>query len=184
MDDQNLIVLIKLGDKNAFSLLVKRYKELGLSLVMKIIENREDAEEVLQDAFLRVYKGIRSFNGESKFSTWFYKIIFNASITFKEKRTYKTLNIVTVSPDNFKTPNDNYFDSKYFHNKVLSALESLPVEEKLIATLFYLHQQKNSEIGKIMGIPENTVKVKLYRIRHKLQKLLSNIKNDFIYGHN
>lgn len=179
MDDKDLIELIKNGDKNAFALLVKKYKEFGFSLSLKIVENHEDAEEVMQDAFMKVYKGIKLFRGDSKFSTWFYKIIFNTSITFKEKKSKNDKIVDLTTFGDYNLQYENHFDSKYILKQLQNALDRLPMDERTIATLFYLQEQKISEIGIIIGISENLVKVKLFRIRKKLQKLLSNIKNEF-----
>jgi len=89
IDDQHYINLVLQGDANAFSILVDRYKDLVFTLTLRLLKNREEAEEVPQDTFVKVYKSLAKFKGNSKFSTWIYKIIYNTSLDrIKKNKKY------------------------------------------------------------------------------------------------
>src|ERR1017187_5828368 len=79
-DDQHCIHLVRQGDTNAFAVLVDRYKNMVFTLLLKMLKDREEAEEVAQDTFVKIYKSLSKFNGESKFSTWIYKVAFNTCL--------------------------------------------------------------------------------------------------------
>ena len=93
-NDQYYINLITQGDTIAFSVLVERYKDLVFTLTYRILKNREDAEEASQDTFIKAYKSLSKFKGDSKFSTWIYKIAYNTSLD----RLKKTKPLWTRSP--------------------------------------------------------------------------------------
>ena len=80
IDDQHYIRLVREGDTNAFAVLVDRYKDMVFTLSLKMLKDREEAEEVSQDTFLKIYKSLSKFNGEAKFSTWIYKVAFNTCL--------------------------------------------------------------------------------------------------------
>src|SRR5210317_1931241 len=79
-NDQQLIDRIINGDHSAFTILVDRYKDLVFSLALKMLKNREEAEEVSQDTFIKVFKSLDKFKGDSKFSTWIYKVAYNTCL--------------------------------------------------------------------------------------------------------
>src|ERR1700704_5826586 len=79
-DDQYYIRSVRDGGTNAFAVLVDRYKDMVFTLSLKMLKNREEAEEVSQDTFVKIYKSLNKFNGESKFSTWIYKVAFNTCL--------------------------------------------------------------------------------------------------------
>ena len=80
VNDEHYIRLVKEGDTNAFAVLVNRYKDMIFTLSLKMLKDREEAEEVSQDTFVKIYKSLGKFNGEAKFSTWIYKIAFNTCL--------------------------------------------------------------------------------------------------------
>src|SRR5664279_3132392 len=90
LDDQHYICLVKEGDTNAFAVLVDRYKDMVFTLSLKMLKDREEAEEVSQDIFVKVFKSLSKFNGESKFSTWVYKVAFNTCLdSLKKKKRWQ-----------------------------------------------------------------------------------------------
>ncbi len=94
-DDQHYINLVMKGDTNAFAVLVDRYKDMVFTLSLKMLKGREEAEEVSQDTFLKIYKSINKFNGESKFSTWIYKVAFNTCLD-RLKKNKRLQPVVTI----------------------------------------------------------------------------------------
>jgi len=89
--DSDITELVRSGDSRAFAELVRRYKDRALSLCLRLLKNREDAEEALQDSFVRAYNGLADFRQESKFSTWFYRIVYNNCLTRVERRQPKSI---------------------------------------------------------------------------------------------
>ena len=175
-NDQDLIAKVLDGDTNAFSVLVNRYKDLVFSLALKMLKNREEAEEISQDAFIKVYKSLHKFKGDSKFSTWIYKVVYNSCLDrLKQyKKNYALVPIDEFNENQVKTL-DNAFDalvSQDRKNAIQACLNKLPSEDSFLLTLYYFEEQSLEEISKIVGLTANNVKVKLFRSRKKLATIL------------
>jgi len=175
-NDQDLIANILDGDTNAFTVLVNRYKDLVFSLALKMLKNREEAEEISQDAFIKVYKSLHKFKGDSKFSTWIYKVVYNSCLDrLKQyKKNYALVPIDEFNENQVKTL-DNAFDalvSQDRKNTIQACLNKLPSEDSFLLTLYYFEEQSLEEISKIVGLTANNVKVKLFRSRKKLATIL------------
>ncbi|NAS29804.1 sigma-70 family RNA polymerase sigma factor [Flavobacteriaceae bacterium R38] len=164
------------GDTNAFSYLVKKYENMVFTIALKMMHSREEAEDVAQEAFIKSFKSLKKFKGDAKFSTWLYRISYNHCLDkIKEKKRF-------VHPENI---DDFHFNESDFKTDILSkieeeerktviakALKKLNNEEQLIMTLYYFEEQSIKEIGQVIGINPNNVKIKLYRSRNKLLSLL------------
>lgn len=175
-NDQVYINKILNGDTNAFAVLVDRYKDLVFTLAIRMIKNREEAEEVSQDTFIKVYKSLSKFKGDSKFSTWIYKVAYNTCLDRikKIKRSYNTVAIDKYTEHQVKTI-DNALDQMEVKEKQLAiknCLELLASEDSFLLTLYYFEELSLEEISKIMGLKPNNVKVKLFRSRKKLATIL------------
>jgi len=167
------------GNVNAFAILVERYKNMVYTLSIKIVKNREEAEEISQDSFVKAYKNLSSFKGESKFSTWVYKIAYYASLDAvkRNKRFSNNENI-----DDLKIGNLSEIQGalEYLHEKerkkvISKALLKLNEDERTILTLFYFEELPIKEISKIINLSEDNIKVKLYRSRKKLAVFLKHV---------
>ena len=144
------------------------------TLVLRFTENREDAEEVSQDVFVKTYRSLADFRGDSKFSTWLYTIARTTCITFLRKKKLETTSI-----DNEKTLlqlenkessfNANVIEQKSRAAMVNEAIKLLSPDDAQIITLFYKAEQSLEEIGNILGMEPNTIKVKLHRARQRLK---------------
>lgn len=170
--DKYYINLIIKGDTSSFAILVDRYKDMVINLSFRMLQNREEAEEATQDVFVKIYKSLSRFKGDSKFSTWLYKVTYNTCI---DRLKNKKRNIALVYPE--------YFDESVLVSliNVLDTIEEserrlmiknclnlLPAEESFLLTLFYFQEHSLKEISMIMGIKENNLKIKLLRSRKKL----------------
>jgi RNA polymerase sigma factor (sigma-70 family) len=176
LSDQHYINQIIQGDTNVFSVLVDRYKEMIFTLALKMIKNREEAEEVSQDTFIKIYNSLNKFKGDSKFSTWIYKIAYNTCLDRlkKNKKEENTILIDEFSDHLVKTL-DNAFsalEEKEQKQTIQNCLNLLSREENFLLTLYYFDDQNLDEIAKIMDINSNNVKVKLFRSRKKLAVIL------------
>ena len=178
INDQHYINLIIEGDTNAFSVLVDRYKDLVYTLTMRMLKNREEAEEVSQDTFIKVYKSLNKFKGDSKFSTWIYKIAYNASLD-RLKKNRKHFNDVAIdefTEHQVKTI-DNALDnleSEEQSKAIQDCIALLPSEDGFLLTLYYFDEMSLEEISQTVELTSNNVKVKIFRARKKLATILKN----------
>ena len=175
--DIEVIARVIRGDQQAYAELVGRYQQFVFTLALKYCQNREDAEEVAQDIFVKVYRSLADFKGGSKFSTWLYTITYNTSVTFLRKKRFSTQSIddektfiqLESQESSFSA---NLVEQKTRVNRVNQAIAQLSPDDAQIITLFYNGDQTLEEIGMVMGMEANTVKVRLHRARHKLKEKL------------
>ena len=175
-NDQILINQIVEGDTNSFTILVDRYKDLVFTLALRMLKNREEAEEVAQDTFIKTYKSLEKFKGDSKFSTWIYRVAYNSCLD-RIKKNKKHLNDVEINEftEHQVVSIDNALDKmeiKEREDAIQKCIETLPSEESFLLTLYYFDDLSLDEISKIVGITANSIKVKLFRSRKKLASIL------------
>ena len=175
-NDQHYINKILEGDSKSFAILVDRYKDLVFTLALRMVKNREEAEEVSQDTFLKVFKSLNKFKGDSKFSTWIYRVGYNTCLDRikKNKRAQRTVAIDEFTEHQIKTL-DNALDNMEMEERKLAiqhCLQLLPSEDSYLMTLYYFEELSLEEISKIIDITVNNVKVKLFRSRKKLATIL------------
>lgn len=160
------------GDVNAYATLVERYKQLVFTLSMRMLKQREEAEEIAQDVFLKAFQKLQSFKGDSKFSTWLYRITYNACLdALSRKRNKPTHQAYQINDEVFKTTTpeiEAVIDAQYERAEIIRCIELLPEADAFLITLYYLHEQSLEEIAQITGLTKNNTKVKLHRIRKKL----------------
>ena len=175
-DDIHYINLIIEGNSNGFNILVDRYKDLVFSLALKMVKNREEAEEVAQDTFIKVFKSLSQFKGDSKFSTWIYKVTYNTCLD-RLKKTKREQQVVSIDDFNINQIKniDNALDKmeeKEREKAIQDCINLLSSDDAFLLTLFYFEEQSLEEISKVLGITPNNVKVKLFRSRKKLTTIL------------
>lgn len=171
-DDNFYIEKVLNGDSSAYTTLVAKYKNLVFSIALKVLNNREDAEEIAQDAFVKAYHSLRSFEKKSKFSTWLYRIVYNAAISRTRKRMLDTIPmdnyvIYNYSEEDIR-PGINEVDENEQQILLTKAMKNLSDEDNLLITLFYHGNNSVEEISIITGLSFSNVKVRLHRIRKKL----------------
>ena len=174
LTDTEIISRVLHGEQTVFSQLVERYQNYVFTLVLRFVDNREDAEEIAQDVFVKAYRSLADFRGESKFSTWLFTITRTTCISFLRK---KKLSVQSL--DNEKTGlqlenkesgfRANIIEQKSRHNMLNEAIRMLGPDDGQVLNLFYKGEQTLDEIGKIMGLDPKTVKVKLHRARQRLK---------------
>lgn len=175
-NDQVYIDSILNGDTNAFAVLVERYKDLVYTLCIRMMKHTEEAEEAAQDTFIKTYKSLNKFKGDSKFSTWIYRVAYNTCLDRlkKNKRQQYTVEINEYTEHQVKTL-DNALDqieAKEREQSIQDCLALLPSEDSFLLTLYYFEEQSLEEISKVVGLKPNNVKVKLFRSRKKLATIL------------
>ncbi|MBN2638657.1 MAG: RNA polymerase sigma factor [Bacteroidales bacterium] len=174
--DHHLVAQVLEGNRFAYAKLVAQYRDMVFTLALKILKNREEAEEVAQDVFIKVYQSLNRFQGKSKLSTWVYRIAYNHSLN-QLKANQKNRNTGTL--ENIQPINGNYepdaFEmiQKTENSQTLqNALGLLPETDQIIVTLYYYEELPVKEIAEIVGLSVQNVKVKLHRSRQKLYETL------------
>ena len=166
------------GDAASFSYLVTRYKDLAFAIAIRILENEQEAEEAVQDAFVQAFRKIGSFRGDSRFSTWLYRIVVNHSLTRAKKRKrmvpYADLEL---AENRIEAIESSYHQlTQQDQTKYINlALEKLAPEDRIVLTLYYLDEQTLAEVAVITGISKDNIKMRLHRARRKMYGVLSNL---------
>ena len=184
MNDQELIIAITAGDQKAFRLLVDTYKKSVYNTLLGFLQNIENAEEVTQDVFVKVYETIGSFKNESKLSTWIYRISVNQALDFirktKRKKRFGIItslfgndNEVLHQPANFEHPGI-VLENKEKAAILFSAVNSLPDKQKTAFLLQKIEQCSQQKIAEIMQLNEGAVESLLSRAKTNLKKQLIN----------
>ena len=173
--DTDLLQLILAGQTQLYARLIERHQNLVFSIVLRYIQNREDAEEVAQDVFVKAYKSLADFKGASKFSTWLYTIATTTCLSFLRK---KKLDVRSLDDDNVFAVaeaidggiNANSIEQKSKVQMVAKAINMLSADDAQIIVLFYKGEQSLEEISKILCKEPNAVKVQLHRARTRLKE--------------
>jgi RNA polymerase sigma factor (sigma-70 family) len=183
-DDSHYIDRVLGGDDSAYAFLVAKHKNLVFSIALKILNNREDAEEIAQDCFLKAFQSLKTFEKKSKFSTWLYRIVYNAAISKTRKKRLELIPMDNYVIHNF-TEDDvpsgvDEIDPEEQKVMIERAMDSLTEGENLLITLFYKGENSIGEISEITGLSMSNVKVRLHRIRKKLYGELAHMMNKAI----
>ena len=184
LSDIELIEQTLVGNQFAYADLVKRHQRFVFTLALRFSKNREDAEEIAQDCFIKAYRSLPAFQKQSKFSTWLYTIVYTTSMTFLRKKRVDTDSIddenTYIQLENHSSgQKNNMAENKSRSYYLQQAISQLLPDDAAIITLFYMGEQSLEEIGQTLGIEANTVKVKLFRARQRLkEKLENNLKNE------
>ncbi|MDR1156326.1 MAG: sigma-70 family RNA polymerase sigma factor [Bacteroidales bacterium] len=169
-DDLFYVRRVKAGDIQSFTMIVSKYGKMVYTVVHKIVENREDAEDITQEIFIKVFKSLERFREESEFSTWLYRIAYNTAISELRKRKL----FYIAAEDSLLIDNSSFTDEKDGQETEIKlqyleeAMKKLPPDELFLLTLHYMDGQSIESISKISSLSVSNVKVKLHRIRRKL----------------
>ncbi|WP_190811514.1 RNA polymerase sigma factor [Flagellimonas sp. S3867] len=170
------IAAIVSGDSQEFSKLVDDYKDLVFTIALRMLKNKEEAEEVAQDSFIKIFRSLKSFQGGSKLSTWIYRIAYNTCLDRikKYKKDQQTKQIEEVGSYHIAEM-DNALDLMMQKEKsamIQECIQKLPAIDAAILTLFYFEEQSLIELASALKLSVSTAKVKLFRARKKLAVIL------------
>lgn len=173
-EDLLLIQRVLRGEQQAFQQLVERYQDLVFTLVLRVLQSREEAEEVTQDVFLKVYNRLGQFEQRSRLSTWIYTIAYREALDQIRK---KKRMLATLSPEDSTLPLvDNTTASPMqslqeqdMQALVSQALARLRPEDALVLHLFYLQDHSVQEVAGVTGMTTSNIKTKLHRLREQLR---------------
>jgi len=178
-DDNEYIRRVLSGDVSAYASLVAKHKSLVFSIVLKIVNNREDAEEISQDVFLKAFQSLNTFEGKSKYTTWLDRIAYNAAISKTRKKKVEMVSIEENFVANYSTDvislNMNELDINERQLILEKALMRLQEEDNLLITLFYKNENSIEDISDITGLSTSNVKVRLHRIRKRLYEEMNGL---------
>ncbi|MCL7754662.1 sigma-70 family RNA polymerase sigma factor [Polaribacter sp. Z022] len=188
-NNQHYITKVINGDTNAFAYLVDEYKNMVYSLAYKMTKNKEEAEEISQDTFIKAFKNLSKFKGDSKFSTWLYRIAYHTSLDAIKKNKKNNSNVeINEFTFNQIQSVENILEGieRKERSIILSdCLDKLPEEERSIIWMFYYDELSLKEITEITDFSEANLKVKLHRARKKLLAIVEeNVEPEIInhYG--
>lgn len=175
MDERKWIERILTGDTQSFSCLVAKYEKMAYTIAFRILENREEAEEAVQDAFVKMYRSLPDFQFESKFSTWFYKIVYRMALSALRQRRmfvdYEEAGPIDLSVDELDSATA-LLERENRKEVVADVLKKLPADEALLLTLYYLEECSVEEIRQITDLTASNIKVKLFRGRKRFYETL------------
>ncbi len=175
LTDEQIIDSIKKGNQADFALLIDRYKDKAFSLLRRIVKNELDAEEILQDCFMKVYNSIDTFRFESKFSTWFYRIVYNAglsAIANKKRQIEKEMSSVEDHYYLEYEDDRTYAESENVKQYVIKLVDKLPPRNALVIILFYIDDMSLKDISEVLDISLVNTKVLLHRSRNILREMI------------
>lgn len=179
--DTYYIERIQAGETASFACLLDKYSRPVFSLIVKVVGNRQDAEELAQDVFVKVYRNLASFKGDSSFSTWIYRIAYNTAISETRKKKHEFLAIEEAIINNVSEEEVakalGQTDTSGQLAKLDAALALLPPDERALILLFYMKEKTVEEVAEITGLSASNVKVKLHRIRKKLFVILKGMED-------
>lgn len=169
MEEKHYINRILKGDTSAFSYFVDTYQDMAITIAYRICGNKADAEDIVQNAYVKAFHNLHAFRSDSKFSTWFYRIVYNTAASHIRASVFNTEFV------DYKVADDSYSDfdtldqieEKEKKELISRTMEKMPSDEGLLLTLFYLEDNSVKDIGLITGLSEANVKVKLHRARKR-----------------
>ncbi len=171
-EDHHYIEKTLQGNLNAYGLLIQKHEKYVFTLALRILKNREEAEEAAQDAFIKAFHSLKTFEGNSKFTTWLYKIVYNESLGRLRKAKNYTIQLDEVGevPSGSVDYLDGLKSLQLIERKELiqQGLDAMKPSESAALTLFYLEEQSVKEIEEIMGLTSSNVKILLHRGRKSL----------------
>ncbi|MDL2299429.1 RNA polymerase sigma factor [Bacteroides sp. OttesenSCG-928-E20] len=171
-DEKLYIKRILDGETELYSFFLERYSRPIFSLVVQIVASPEDAEEIVQDIFLKAFRSLHTYRGDSAFSTWLYRIAYNMAIGFARKKKQEFMYIEENAI--YNVPDEKVYsilhpsDDEEKIMQLSKAVELLNAEDKALITLFYYEERTIENVAQITGLSTSNVKVRLHRVRKKL----------------
>ncbi len=180
ISDIEIIESVLKGNESDYTLIIERYKDRAFSLLSNMLKNKLDAEEALQDSFIKAFRSLNTFRKDSKFSTWFYKIVYNTGLTIatnKKRKLQMEMNSIDEIYNLKDEDNEIYARSEHAKDYLIKIVDKLPTRNALILILFYIDSFSLKEISEVLDVTVPNVKVLLHRSRNLLREML--IKHNY-----
>ncbi|MFD0796851.1 RNA polymerase sigma factor [Maribacter chungangensis] len=179
MDTHYINEVLK-GNTNAFGYFIRTYQNKAFGLAISIVKREDDAKDVVQDSFITAYSSLTNFRNDSKFSTWFYRIVVNTALQFikREKRKHEVTGEYSITKDEKTALNNaiSQLEKQDLKKLIKGIFEIISAKEALVLQLYYIDEQNIAEIEAITSLTKANVKVLLYRGRKSFYKVLKNQK--------
>lgn len=172
--EHELVERCRRGDEGAFQELVNRYKDLVFALIGRTTIDRSKAEDLAQEVFLRVHRGLPYFRGEARLSTWIYRIVVNVCVQEKQGRTpaIESLDDDRTEAREAAAARDSTFSDLELRDRLEKAIARLPANHRLLIAAHYLEGVRYEDLAEAMNLPIGTVKTHLHRAKRRLRRLL------------
>ncbi|HKM45734.1 MAG TPA: RNA polymerase sigma factor [Dysgonamonadaceae bacterium] len=163
------------GNTSAFAYFVNTYQGMAVNIAYRICENMQDAEDVVQESFVKAYKNLHTFRLESKFSTWFYRIVFNTAVTFTKSKIWLIPDEVesAASSEFSDLDTERQIEISETSEIVSDVLSKIPNAYGLVLSLFYLEDNSVKEVAEITGLNDSNIKVMLFRARKMFKEMIT-----------
>ena len=168
-DEQGLIERCRTGDDIAFGELVERYKHLVYGMVWRLTIDRSQVDDLAQEVFLKIYRGLPYFRGEARLSTWIFRIVSNVCSQARARRPVESVGVSSVAEPG---RHDAAFADLELHDRLTKAIAQLPEQYRLLIAAHYLDGVQYEALAETLDIPVGTVKTHLYRAKRRLRELL------------
>ena len=171
VNERALLERCRAGDENAFQELVDRYKGLVFALIARTVQDRSRAEDLAQDVFLRVHRGLPYFRGEARLSTWIYRIVANVCVQDSSRPATVSLDDERAAPA-VPSAADRQFGDFELRDRLEKAIARLPANYRLLIAAHYLDGVQYEDLAAALALPLGTVKTQLHRAKQQLRRLL------------
>jgi RNA polymerase sigma-70 factor (ECF subfamily) len=174
-EENRLLDRILNGEQEAYAILVDSHKSYAFTIALKILNNRPEAEEAAQDAFIKAFHYLKGFNRQAKFSTWLYRIVFNTAISYKRKNRAQFQSIDNMAIAYGGGDSNQGLERNDKEVFVRQAMDKLSEANRLAIQLYYINEFSLEEVAGILNQPINTVKVRVHRARQRVGDELKKI---------
>ena len=177
--DAKILAAARRGDERALTMLIDHYKSLVYTLAYRVVNDHQEAEDVAQDVFIKVIANLRRFRGDSKFSVWLYRIVYNTALNRLRKKPLLAEPLRESEGDELPPPeivdveHPGYLTIALERRALIRrAVAGLPAEYRVAVTCYYLDDLSYNEVSDVMGVPLGTVKTYLWRAKQMLRRIL------------
>src|SRR5438477_8043622 len=177
-DDAQLVKASQHGDQHAFAILVQRHQRRVFTMVLRMLQDYEEASEITQEAFFAAWQGLPSFRGEARFATWLYRIAYNCALKQLERRKRERSLQAAMEAEhilervNKQQRTEDILELRARQAIVREQIEKLPAKYRMVLTLRHLQEMTYEEMADFLSIPIGTIKTHLFRARHLLRERL------------
>jgi RNA polymerase sigma-70 factor, ECF subfamily len=171
VNERALVERCRSGDESAFQELVDRYKGLVFALIARTVQDRSRAEDLAQEVFLRVHRGLPYFRGEARLSTWIYRIVANVCVQEPGRPMTMSLDDERAAPV-IPAASDRQFGDFELRDRLEKAIARLAPHYRLLIAAHYLDGVRYEDLAEALDLPLGTVKTQLYRAKHQLRRML------------
>ena len=167
-DERELVARCQRGDDGAFGELVDRYKNLVYAMIYRMVTDRTQVDDLAQDVFLKVHRGLPYFRGEARLSTWIYRIVSNVCVQARSVRRATTSATDVAEPSSI----DGAFADIELRDRIEKAMAQLPENYRFLIAAHYLKGVQYEALAESLGMPLGTIKTHLHRAKRQLRELL------------